>query len=839
MNPKPDSTSQGLEHLEQLRAQSRERLRGLWVDDVEHLLGLLASVGEESFEQLLGDGAENPDDLRHTGARLLGEAAVSCLLKPAPGGQTGCRVAPESEAQYLATGRVRPRRLRSPASLGRDLPPVVRLSARLPAVRDQGQRGTCVAFAATALREFLAGGGVVLSEQFQYYTCKELDGTNDAGTYLSTAMSALARFGLCRGATWPYNPLPIEGNEGQGPPPPSAAGEAAEFLLPDTRTVEPQLPDHIREMLAGDAVTPGMPVVVGTLVFNSWFMSPATHRTGRITLPLPGERPVGGHAWCIVGYVDDDTVPGGGYFIARNSWGTRWAHTSREGPGHALIPYAYIERCALEAFTGPTRLPSAERLPSVNIPADVSDPAFETLARPLSREARDVNEALHPAGTRVLMDPLDPGLFLPDGPAQRKAFLLRDCTWSDATRQRLWFPPVGAPDSTLPQAVLRLREVKIKAGGALDANLRSCPGAPFPPVRHPRWLDWLVPYEWVPKIRQVTRIADLTPRLVEFLKLDAGVPTTLTWPADWHELLQSLNSLQLFEVQGSGRSARVLVGFIQRLRLRRAGRTDGSPESALPPLDNEFVTALTSRFQSWCDADPALHHAGPLFMGLAMASDLRPDLTWQRHQGIWTVVTRRLAPAPVDAYSPPAPLCQVPDEAHRFRPSLPEGRDFLDRLKPESDEERATCVRGWVDFVNEVEGGNASVAKIAHKTGYRRSVVLRAFFGLQRDRDYRVRELPDRTLQRDERVVLTRARPGEGISITAELFSPSWLRRHALRIGAVALGVGVNHLAVYLQSRLGSGGWVGTTGFILALLIMYLGSQLQARINRRADRERD
>lgn len=51
----------------------------------------------------------------------------------------------------------------------------------------------------------------------------------------------------------------------------------------------------------------------------------------------------GGHALCFAGYVDDDSYPGGGYFIARNSWSDdKWAPDSPEMPGYALLPYAYI-----------------------------------------------------------------------------------------------------------------------------------------------------------------------------------------------------------------------------------------------------------------------------------------------------------------------------------------------------------------------------------------------------------------------------------------------------------------------------------------------------------------
>ena len=51
----------------------------------------------------------------------------------------------------------------------------------------------------------------------------------------------------------------------------------------------------------------------------------------------------GGHAMCLAGYVDDSSYPGGGYFIARNSWSDdKWAPDSPEMPGYALLPYAYV-----------------------------------------------------------------------------------------------------------------------------------------------------------------------------------------------------------------------------------------------------------------------------------------------------------------------------------------------------------------------------------------------------------------------------------------------------------------------------------------------------------------
>jgi hypothetical protein len=54
-------------------------------------------------------------------------------------------------------------------------------------------------------------------------------------------------------------------------------------------------------------------------VYNSWYRSAYTAQTGRITMRL-GSEPPGGHAICLVGYQDNPTWPGGGYFILRDSW---------------------------------------------------------------------------------------------------------------------------------------------------------------------------------------------------------------------------------------------------------------------------------------------------------------------------------------------------------------------------------------------------------------------------------------------------------------------------------------------------------------------------------------
>jgi C1A family cysteine protease len=77
-------------------------------------------------------------------------------------------------------------------------------------------------------------------------------------------------------------------------------------------------------------------------------------------MPIGGERDVGGHCVCIVGYQDDgaNTVtetPGGGFFILRNSWGTVWGHDCAFGAGYGTIPYAYIAAYNWEAYGLPVK----------------------------------------------------------------------------------------------------------------------------------------------------------------------------------------------------------------------------------------------------------------------------------------------------------------------------------------------------------------------------------------------------------------------------------------------------------------------------------------------------
>lgn len=312
------------------------RLAELWITTAEELVS--SAVMENGLAGLM----------THTG---LSEAEMTRLVELAQAAlPPGVAFAP-GDVQPFSLGALDERQPgdenEGPPSFA-PLPPVVDLRARFGPVRNQGQRGTCVAFSCTAVREYLLGitspqGD--FSEQFLYWTCKKNDMIPGAGTFIRVAMQQLQEVGVCDEPVWPYNPNLIAGNEGQDPPPPGAREKALPNRITTPIRLLPAGVDGLRQTLAESK-----PIAFAVPVYTSWFTEP-TRSTGDIRLPLPGEKLEGGHAMCMVGYEADNETPGGGYFIVRNSWGTSWASQSLTAPGHARIPFEYIRQLCNSAYT--------------------------------------------------------------------------------------------------------------------------------------------------------------------------------------------------------------------------------------------------------------------------------------------------------------------------------------------------------------------------------------------------------------------------------------------------------------------------------------------------------
>jgi C1A family cysteine protease len=217
---------------------------------------------------------------------------------------------------------------------------------RLNVIRSQGDRGTCTAFAVSAANEFSFYNKMNvqfdLSEQHLFYETKLVEGDEICGSWISSSMQVVSDRGQCREGTWAYIlSLPCIQKYGK---PGNADSDAINFKNTYFAIDQNNIVALQQTLSSGRIIPFSIPV------FDSWYESAETYRTGRITMPLPGEQESGGHAMDLVGYQDDVDSPGGGFFLVRNSWGTDWAHECVYGAGYGVIPYAYIKQYNWEAF---------------------------------------------------------------------------------------------------------------------------------------------------------------------------------------------------------------------------------------------------------------------------------------------------------------------------------------------------------------------------------------------------------------------------------------------------------------------------------------------------------
>ena len=345
-SPRPMRNPAPLDRVPGLTPNQLETLAQHWIISIQELVAL----------------AEMPSTQKHLAQLLDMEVEDLSQLAQTARGQLATMRGEEDDEEtwedieYASGALWEPPALRAERTYERipyeaPLPQALSYADELPPIRNQGTRGTCVAYAAAAVREFMEiqqqkrlGNDIQpktvdFSEQFIYWWCKEHDGLPSvSGTYPHLGMTCLVEAGVPREKTWPYNPLPQPDNEGQGPPPDKALKEAPRYRI--GRVIHLR-PDDIDSMKA--ALVQGKSVMITIPIVNSWFRSRTTRRFGKINVPLPDEKPMGAHAMAIIGYVDDDTAPGGGYFILRNAW-RPWALKNPLGPGLATIPYAFIRQ---------------------------------------------------------------------------------------------------------------------------------------------------------------------------------------------------------------------------------------------------------------------------------------------------------------------------------------------------------------------------------------------------------------------------------------------------------------------------------------------------------------
>ena len=217
------------------------------------------------------------------------------------------------------------------------LPASVDYEKKMPPVRNQFQRGACVAFATAATKEY--------QERMQRKTLKDLDFSEEwiygqvrqagGGAYPRDAVKLLAAVGVCREKLLPYNSsITDDSQEVAFVAPPVAKINAKNYMAQGYARL-----GSIEDMKQSLVVNG--PFIIGVDWQNGWFAPKDKTSSGYPLLKPNDGGSAGGHAICIVGY--DDKIGG---FKFRNSWSNQWGRN-----GYAYFSYDTIKENLNDAWT--------------------------------------------------------------------------------------------------------------------------------------------------------------------------------------------------------------------------------------------------------------------------------------------------------------------------------------------------------------------------------------------------------------------------------------------------------------------------------------------------------
>jgi C1A family cysteine protease len=197
-------------------------------------------------------------------------------------------------------------------SLSISLATSVDLSSNFPSPGDQGNQGSCtawaVAYAYKTFQEKLDQEWDLTTTDHQFspaYVYNQINDGTDSGAYIDDAMKIILDQGVCSLAVMPYSDTDYTTQ-------PTTAQKAAASLYKSkswgvlTAGSTTEIKTHLA---AGDAVVVGIPVYAD---FDNLSSSNQVYDTISGTLE-------GYHALCLVGYNDSKSA-----FKFINSWGTSW-----------------------------------------------------------------------------------------------------------------------------------------------------------------------------------------------------------------------------------------------------------------------------------------------------------------------------------------------------------------------------------------------------------------------------------------------------------------------------------------------------------------------------------
>ncbi len=221
------------------------------------------------------------------------------------------------------------------------LPSKVDHIAEMSPIKDQGQLGSCVGFAVTAMKEWQEqheheeevaagkrdtrkGRDYDISESWVYWNAKKIDPwPGEEGTSIRYAMKVLNKIGVPTEKAWPYSDINI------GEPKKWATMVARWALINSYWSIA-----NVYEL---KAALQKSPVPIGIGCYEEIFY---VGRDGIIPYPADPSNCYGGHAICVVGYDDNTSL-----FKFKNSWSSYWGES-----GYGYLTYDYIRDFMWDAW---------------------------------------------------------------------------------------------------------------------------------------------------------------------------------------------------------------------------------------------------------------------------------------------------------------------------------------------------------------------------------------------------------------------------------------------------------------------------------------------------------
>jgi hypothetical protein len=221
------------------------------------------------------------------------------------------------------------------------LPEAANLQRFAPAVGNQGQQGSCVAWssayaARTILESARTGQGQTPFSPAFLYNQIGLEGCQ--GSYIIRAMEYMTKQGAV-----PYERFPYTDQNCSRQPDMTMIREAGQYKMRGfNRLSLGDRNDAIDMRAIKENLAQGAPVVIGMMVGQSFMQG---MRGKDLWVPEANDKSMmgfGGHAMCLVGY-DDRKY--GGAFLIMNSWGPEWGTN-----GFAWVRYPEFNYFTREAY---------------------------------------------------------------------------------------------------------------------------------------------------------------------------------------------------------------------------------------------------------------------------------------------------------------------------------------------------------------------------------------------------------------------------------------------------------------------------------------------------------